>query len=242
MGDSESRGCAKVLIECCVHHGSPWSGTASHALVHGLEHEWIWTAIDEFLRPLHMCLSCARTLTRTWQTFVAWVHPNAGWRSAAGDPVSREGFLALLNSGGVGSEPRLRLRGDGVRMTATLIAELDSGGGSGASSVPEDYTEIAWVRTFAAIAADAAVSVETVSGAAQVPTALEEPLTVRVTIEKTVADVEHVVRPKLLSREVLGLNSYPMLIADCPTMKWQSSDLRDSHRTSADCWHPDTLD
>lgn len=150
-------------------------------------------------RLLHMRWSCSRTLTRTWQTFVAWVHPNAGWRSATSDPVTREGLLALLDSGGVGSEPRLRLRGDGVRMTAALIAELDSGGGGGggASFVPDDYTEIAWVRTFAAMAADAAVAVETVGEAAavRVATAEEEPLTVRVTIEKTVADVEHVVRP-----------------------------------------------
>lgn len=126
---------------------------------------------------------------------MAWVHPSAGWRTATSDSVSREALLALLNSGGVGSEPRLRVRGDGVRMTSALVTELDDAGGSGAGFVPQDYTEFEWVRTYAAVAADSAVSVEAVgAGPAQVVTAEEEALTVRVTIAKTVADVEHVVR------------------------------------------------
>lgn len=108
----------------------------------------------------------------------------------------------MLDSGGVGSEPRLRIRGDGVRMTTALADELDAasgGGGAGASFVAEDYTEIEWVRTYAAMAADSAVSVEVVSDASgPVATGQEEPVTVRLTIVKAVADVEHVVRLWLL--------------------------------------------
>ena len=143
-----------------------------------------------------------RVLTRSWQTFVAWLHPNAGWTTAVGDVVTREELLAMLDSGGVGSEPRLRIRGDGVRMTTALADELDAasgGGGAGASFVAEDYTEIEWVRTYAAMAADSAVSVEVVSYASgPVATGQEEPVTVRLTIVKAVADVEHVVRLWLL--------------------------------------------
>lgn len=84
-----------------------------------------------------------RKLSQAWQTFTVWLHPAAGWITADGTAATQADLQAVLESGGVGSEPVMRVRGDAVMMSASLLSILESGSDR---TVSEDYTELRWIR------------------------------------------------------------------------------------------------
>lgn len=134
-----------------------------------------------------------RTPSKAWQTFKLWLHPDAGWRTAAAAPVSLADFVALLDTPASGAEPRLRVRGDLVRMTEALQQELGAG-----ATVEDDFTELRWLRVLApqAPAARVAASLAVPSDgvvATAAPGAREQ-LTVRLQVTKSRADVSYTVR------------------------------------------------
>lgn len=89
-----------------------------------------------------------------------WLHPAAGWRTAGHAGVTRAELAAVLDSGGLGSEPVVRVRGDAVVMNSTLLAALGA-----ATGVADDFTELRWLRTFAPMASAAQMHVELVAPA-----------------------------------------------------------------------------
>ena len=146
-----------------------------------------------------------RMASTNWQTFSAWLHPSAGWRTASSDPVSIADFTALLNSanGTYGSEPRLRIRGDMVRMTSELYSSLGDD-----TFIEDDFTELQWLRVLAPQASAqqlTATLAEPADGVlkTQAPGAVRQ-LTVQVDIERSTADAGYLVRA------AQGLSSIPI--------------------------------
>jgi hypothetical protein len=87
---------------------------------------------------------------------VLWLHPDAGWRTNATSTVPLEDFAALLDSGSntLGSEPRIRIRGDLIKMTTALKDTLVGG-----VPVEDDFGELRWLRVLAPQASPADVTV-----------------------------------------------------------------------------------
>lgn len=126
----------------------------------------------------------------------AWLHPSAGWRTATEAPVSSADFLAMLDSGDpaeAGSEPRLRIRGDSVKMTAVLYASLGD-----QTVIEDDFTEIQWLRVVAPQAAAAQMTAALTVPADGVVQTLSSGLaevTVQIEMARGEEDVGYFVRP-----------------------------------------------
>jgi hypothetical protein len=112
---------------------------------------------------------------------------------ANGSAVTAEALMALLDSGAVGSEPVMRIRGDAVVMTSSLMATLGAD-----SIVQEDFTELRWFRSFGPMLSASQLSVSLVSPASGVAEPPEPAVLYQVTVQVTAAkqqpDVMHAVR------------------------------------------------
>jgi hypothetical protein len=139
-------------------------------------------------------MGCRRA-TKAWQTFLLWLHPDAGWRTSTTAPVSLEAFAALLDSGNstIGSEPRIRIRGDLIRMTTAVRDTLVNG-----AAIEDDFGELRWLRVLAPQASPANVTLAHHSPAdgvvrTQPPGSLEM-VTMRLTVAKRSPEVKYTVR------------------------------------------------
>ena len=103
-------------------------------------------------------------------------------------------FVALLDTGAAaGAEPRVRVRGDLVRMTEALQQELGAG-----ATVEDDFSELRWLRVLApqAPAARVAAALAVPSDGVVVTGApgTVGQLTVRLEVAKSRSEVSYSVR------------------------------------------------